>query len=254
MPHNLVRPCVSRGAYALAALLFTAPASSLLHTAFAETPSKTIALFNGRDLDGWTPFSMDAGSPVDATWTLADGVIKCSGKPNGYLRTEGSYRDYRLTVEWRWAGPAPTDAKGKPRNRNSGVLLHVQGENKIWPKSLEAQLMETNAGDFYVINGVETAELTEAKAKAIAAAGENPEALKAAQINRRTPKKQPSSEKPVGEWNRYEITCAKDTVTLTVNGVPQNRATAVSVREGAICLQSEGAAIEFRNVKLEPLD
>lgn len=230
-------------------------ASLQLGAAEPVTPASTIELFNGKDLKGWAPYAKEGEPAASNTWKAANGVIQCSGKPNGYLRTEGRYQNYRLTVEWRWVpGPAPVDAQGRPRNRNSGVLLHMQGEDAIWPKSLEAQLMETNAGDFFVIGGVETTELLAAREKALAAAGKDEPAQTRARNNRRIPKQKDSSEKPTGEWNAYEIICRGDTVVTRVNSVEQNRATALTVREGHICLQSEGAPIEFRNVKLEPLN
>ena len=225
----------------------------LLAASLAASPAAAADLFNGRNLDGWTTYAKDAAPPAGETWTVADGVIRCSGKPNGYIRTTGRHRDYRLTVEWRWVpAPPPVDAQGKPRSRNSGVLLHMQGEDAIWPRSLEAQLMETNAGDFYAIGGVETAQHRAAREQALAAATDEASRTRA-QNTRRVARQFPSSEKPVGEWNRYEITCRGDTVTVVVNGVEQNTATGVSVSEGHICLQSEGAPIEFRNVRLEPL-
>lgn len=229
------------------------PCASHLIAVEADKPARTIVLFNGRDLTGWVPAAKDGPPPAD-TWQVSDGLIKCTGNPNGYIRTEGRYRDYRLTVEWRWVPvPMPLNAQGKPRNRNSGVLLHMQLPDAVWPRSLEAQLMETNAGDFYVIGDVETTEHARIVAQAVTAAGADEVALKAARGNRRTPKAGASSEKPPGEWNTYDIVCAGDTVVVRVNGVEQNRGTGVTVREGHICLQSEGAPIEFRNVKLEPL-
>ena len=62
-----------------------------------------------------------------------------------------------------------------------------------------------------------------------------------------------SNEKPVGEWNRLEVTCEGNTIEIMVNGLLQNRGTEASVSEGNICLQSEGKDIEFRNVLLTPL-
>jgi hypothetical protein len=219
----------------------------------ATSPTAPVALFNGTDLSGWTAFPAEAAPPAD-TWTVKDGVLHTSGKPNGYIRTGDRYRDFKLTVEWRWVPvPPPVDSEGKPRARNSGVLLHMQGEDAIWPKSIEAQLMENNAGDFYVIGGVQTAELEALRDKALAKAGDDEQAKTRANNNRRLPKKQASSEKPTGEWNTYTITCRGDSVTTVVNGVEQNHATKVTVSEGHICLQSEGAPIEFRTVRLDPL-
>lgn len=235
---------------AVLAVLLAVPLGA---TPEAVKPARPMELFNGRDLAGWVQFAKD-GPPPAGCWTVGDGVIRCVGSPAGYIRTEGRYRDYRLTVEWRWTGPAPLDKEGRPRNRNSGVILHVQPPDAIWPKGLEAQLMETNAGDIWVIGGVETAEHLQLVARAVSAAGADEQALRQARGNRRTPKAQPSAEKPVGQWNTYDIECSGDTVILRVNGIEQNRATGVTVGEGHICLQSEGAGIEFRNVTLHPLN
>ncbi|MBE7560769.1 DUF1080 domain-containing protein [bacterium] len=187
------------------------------------TPKKKMQLFNGQDLSGWQMCL--PGSDVDpgTVWRVADGVISCSGTPFGYIRTRNAYTNYRLHVEWRWSG--------KPGN--SGVLLHISGPDRVWPKCIEGQLMSGNAGDFYSIGGTTMKERPEG--------------------GRHIPKKKESSEKPVGDWNSYDITCASDTITLVVNGVEQNRATATSVSAGMIGLQSEGAPIQFRNVYLEPL-
>lgn len=229
---------------ALAALLPTA--------ACAKKDASAIQLFNGKDLSGWIIYGKDNTPDAARTWAAKDGVITDTGKPAGYIRTDKRYANYRLTVEWRWL-EAPVDAKGKVRKRNSGVILHMQGKDEVWPKSIEAQLMEDNAGDFFIIGGVDTNEHKAARASAIAAAGSDEAARKKAENNRRLPKKNPSSEKPIGEWNRYDIVCDGDTITLTVNGVEQNRATGVTVQEGHICLQAEGAPMEFRNVTLVPL-
>jgi hypothetical protein len=61
------------------------------------------------------------------------------------------------------------------------------------------------------------------------------------------------SEKPLGEWNRMEITCRGNEVVVKVNGETVNHATNCSVTHGAISLQSEGTPIEFRKVELKPL-
>jgi hypothetical protein len=236
-----------------ALLALSTLAATSLSASAATSPDSPIALFNGSDLSGWTAFPAEAAPPAD-TWKVEDGVLRTTGKPNGYIRSEGRFENYVLTVEWRWVPVAPpVDSEGRPRNRNSGVLLHMQGEDAIWPKSIEAQLMETNAGDFYVIGGVETAELVAMREAALAKAGDDEKAKAAAKNSRRLPKKQDSSENPTGEWNTYKITCRGDTVTTVVNGVQQNHATGVTVSEGHICLQSEGVPIEFRNVKIEPL-
>jgi hypothetical protein len=111
-------------------------------------PKEKIMLWNGKDFTGWTRFLRDSSADVDDTWSVASGVLRCTGKPAGYMRTKKAYADYHLHVEWRWPE--------KPGN--NGVLVHTTGKDTVWPKSLECQLASGNAGDFWVIGGVETAE------------------------------------------------------------------------------------------------
>ena len=102
-------------------------------------------LFNGKDLAGWRIF-LDPNAKVDPkeVFKVEDGIIVVSGKPFGYMITEKSYENYVFKVQWRWG-------KKIHQARNSGVLLHVSGADKIWPKAAEAQMMSGHAGDFWLI-------------------------------------------------------------------------------------------------------
>ena len=192
-------------------------------------PKEKTMLWNGRDLTGWKPFTNDKNADPAKTWSVADGVIRCAGKPSGYLRTEADYANYLLHVEWRWP----------EQGGNNGVLIHMSGPDNVWPKSLECQLHSGNAGDFWVIGGVETNEHAKAGQRV---------------KGRRTIKLKDSSEKPLGQWKTYEIICKDNWVVVLVNGVVQNIATKCSVTSGKICLQSEGTGLEFRNIYIEPLE
>ena len=216
-----------------------APLVLLAVAGCAKKDAGGVALFNGKDLTGWVAFAKDAPAGGAKTWGVANGVITCTGEPFGYIRTEKTYGDYHLVVEWRWPAAARPNAQGRIIPRNSGVFVHMKGEDKVWPACLEAQLQEQNAGDFIAFAGFDTNEHRGVTANAMGI--------------RRLPKKNASSEKPDGEWNRYDIVCAGDTVTVSVNGVEQNRVTGARAREGHICLQSEGAPVEFRNVALKPV-
>lgn len=215
-------------------------------------PKAPITLFDGKNLDGWTAFTPEQGADPAKLFCVKDGVIACPGKPVGYLKTDKAYANYRLHVEWRWQTEG-FDPGPKKRRRNNGVLLHASGPDKVWPRSIEAQLMEENAGDIFVIDGTTFDEHKAAVEKAVAEAGSDPEKTKKAQGNRRVPKQGDSSEKPLGEWNAYDIICRGDSIELRVNGELKNKATRCNVSSGHICLQSEGAPIEFRNVRIEPL-
>ncbi|UCG46018.1 MAG: DUF1080 domain-containing protein [Phycisphaerales bacterium] len=185
-----------------------------------------IALFSKKNLENWHIYLEDAGVDPKSVWKVQDGAIWCTGKPTGFLRTKEEYSDFKLVLEWRWP-----DKPG-----NSGVLLHMSGQEKTWPLCMEAQLMHTRAGDFVGMG----CSFNENKAK------------KGGPISY-TPRMNDSSEKELGRWNRYEITCKGDTIEATVNGRLQNRATGVTIRKGYIGLQSEGVPIMFRNIELTPL-
>jgi hypothetical protein len=187
-----------------------------------------VKLFNGENLDGWVwrGKTADAENP----FYVANGVLCCKGRPVGYLHTEKKYTNYIFKLEWRW----PEDSKPG----NNGVLLRSQGGEHFfgntWPKSVEAQLQNQHAGDIFTI-------------------GEFPLETGRNQ-GRYTPMMHPTNEKPQGQWNEYEITMNGGQLKLVVNGLLQNQGSNAAVMPGYIGLQSEGAAIEFRNIRIMPLD
>lgn len=200
--------------------------------AVKEVPVKEIQLFNGKDLTGWSFRARDPKAKMENTFSVADGVLRCTGRPAGYLHTDKKYTNYIMRLEWRW----PKDS----RPGNNGVLLRIQpGEHfhgDVWPKSVEAQLANRRAGDIFTIGKF---PLTG-----------DPQRTK----GRYTAMAEPSNEKPQGEWNQYEIVLKGTDLTLKVNGLVQNVASGVLEAPGTIGLQSEGAPIEYRNVRLVPLD
>lgn len=193
--------------------------------------SRQQALFNGRDLEGWRPYLVDNTVDAASVWSVSDGVLRCEGTPLGYLRTTQDFSNYKLHVEWRWPEVAT----------NSGVLLHAQAPDQVWPLCIEAQLKSGNAGDLVTMGQSQ-----------ITVEGEvyqTPPDKIAWVIARQ----HESSENAVGQWNSYDIICSEDTIRLYVNGVLQNTGTRSSLNHGSIGLQSEGSPIEFRNIYLEPL-
>lgn len=192
------------------------------------TPTEAVELFNGQDLAGWTFDSLDTDN-IAAIYTVDQGLIKVSGNPRGVLRTERSYRDYELELQWRWpANPG-----------NSGLLVHCSKprERNIWPKSLEVQLQNGAAGDFWMIGEYVNVENREQRLRS----------------GRNLPNLTDDSEKPLGQWNTMVVQMRGDTVRVYVNGDLVNHGWELSATSGAICLQSEGAPIEFRKVQIRPL-
>jgi hypothetical protein len=220
---------ISQGLSLLVAALVSL--AGLLPLAGAEesstpiVPSKRIDLFDGKDFKGLVLFSSE---PSTNTWTIENRVIHCSGKPNGYLRSEGSYRDYKLTVEWRFV-------KIAPKADNSGVLVHMQLPDKLWPPCVQAQGKHDAQGDLLFMAGAESKEhLGMDAATAV-------------------PKRGPSNEKPVGEWNKCEVICSSTSVTVYINDKLMNVATDCTVNSGRIGMQCEGAELEIRKMFVEPL-
>ena len=192
----------------------------------AGDPGGWTTLFDGRTLGGWKQFPPVEGQDASRTWFVKDTILCCSGTPAGYIATEGAYQDFELEVEWRF-----DPAKGPG---NSGVLLRVQKPDQVWPKSMEAQLNSGDAGDIWNIGDF--------PAKADQARTEG----------RRTRKMGACSEVPLGGWNLYRIVMDAGRLELYVNGQLQNVADGVERVPGRIALQSEGAWIEFRMVRIRP--
>ncbi len=186
-----------------------------------------VELFDGASLDGWTFHLSGKDADPANVWLARDGVLRCEGKPAGYIRTEADFTNYELTLEWRF------DPERGPGN--SGVLLRMVGTDKVWPKSIEAQLQSRHAGDIWNIDHFPM-QVDPARTQ-----------------GRRTRKLLPTNEVPLGGWNRYRIVLDHGELVLEVNGVVQNLGRWCEEVPGKICLQSEGAYIEFRNIRLRPI-
>lgn len=108
------------------------------------TPS--IKLFNGQDLSGWhsdVP-EIDNASDVKNPFIVRNGVLVSLGAPVGHLITNEVFKNYRLKLRYRFAG--------KPSS--CGVLVHASTPRalyKMFPQSIEVQMMRENAGDFWCI-------------------------------------------------------------------------------------------------------
>jgi hypothetical protein len=185
-------------------------------------------------IPGWQSFHEGADTKTGDVWRIQrDGVLVCRGMPKGYLYTEQDYTDVHLEFEWRW----PTGSPG-----NGGLLLRVTGENKIWPKSLEVQLNNGQAGDFWGLVGYE-----------LQGAKDRMKVLHHDDFGKLTNVKHTmKTEKPAGEWNHCEVTLQGGDVTVKINGRTVNQATDCEVAAGKIVLTAEGQEIHFRNFRLLP--
>lgn len=211
----------------------------LLSASFAAGSDGFTPLFNGKDLAGWQAFGRAAKDgptrPIDpaTTWTVSDGILKGNGKPTGFLITEKEYDNYVLKLKWRY-----------PKNLKvglSGVLIHCQKENRVWPVCVEAQLRSGRAGDLWLQTAAEV-KLTVDDARRDAQD-------KTRRHIWRSPKDE-NIEKPFGEWNEYEIACRGGSITVVVNGKRVNEGTDCNLRKGRIALQAESTEIEFKDIAI----
>ena len=186
-------------------------------------------LFNGKDLSGW----INVNTAKD-TWTVRDGMIACTGQPIGVLRTERQYENFILQLDWMHL-----EAGG-----NSGVFVWSEGappQGKQLPKGVEIQILELewatqhNQTDAYVhgevfgTGGLQTQP-------------DNPRGERSKSAENRC--------KGRGQWNNYTIVCVDGTIKLAVNGKFVNGISNASIKKGYICLESEGAPIRFRNIRI----
>ena len=184
---------------------------------FLSCGERETKLFNGKNLDGWTfHLAPDSDVPAAEVFGVKDGVITIAGQPFGYMITEQSFKDYKLHVEWRWVAEPS----------NSGIFLHAEPIDAVWPRCAEVNLMNGRAGDMIASGGSAFEELTEGR------------------FLRSTVE---SAENPAGEWNTAEIICRGNFIQAYVNGILMNEAH-FDRSEGPVALQSEGGPLEIRNI------
>lgn len=136
-----------------------ASCAAVLFAASAHAEEKWIPIFNGKDLDGWTPKinGLELGQDPKKTFIVEDGVIKVSyanytewGDAFGHLFYKTKFSHYRIRLEYRVVGEQVKNGPGWAI-QNSGIMLHCQdpktmGKNQNFPASLEFQLLGSGNG------------------------------------------------------------------------------------------------------------
>jgi hypothetical protein len=178
------------------------------------------SLFNGKDFGKLVVvLKSEEGKPQrffeesigkQSTFSIRDGLLTTTGKPNGYIRTSDVYDNYAFHVEVRFL-----------ERGNSGVLIHIQ-QDDVWPRAIECQMYQAHMGRIFPILGayLEGGEMIHEAAR------------------------------PAGEWNIYEVYSEEGRVATVLNGMLIGIGQDANPRIGYIALQSEGAPAEFRNIKV----
>jgi hypothetical protein len=208
------------------------------------TPTAVIPLFNGKDLAGWTADvpARDTDKSAPPSFIVRNGMLVSMGNPPGHLVTDAAYRDYRLQVEYRFPG----------KGGNCGVLVHASKPRalyKMFPQSIEVQMMSENAGDFWVIQ--ENIEVPDMEKRRPRKEGEKWGGAEG--DARRILNLTDGSEKPLGDWNTMVIEARGRGIKVWVNGDLVNEGSNATVDHGRIALQAEGTEVEFRKVEIGPL-
>jgi len=212
-------------------------------TACTNSEPETISLFNGEDLSGWhvdVP-EMDNNPEAINPFIVRDGMLVSLGTPGGHLITDSVFQDYRLEVEYRFAGEPG----------NCGVLVHASTPRSLYgmfPKSLEVQMMHENAGDFWcIVEDITVPDMEERR-------GPKEEWGITEGKARRILNLTDDSENPVGEWNNMVVECVDDEVKVWVNGDLVNYGYDCTATKGQLAVQAEGSEVEFRKLELTSID
>lgn len=208
-----------------------APAAAPNASAAADAPAaEWINLFNGHDLSNWINVNC-----APETWTVADGVIKCTGHPTGALRTPRMYENFILEAEWRHL----------QSGGNAGIFIWgspLAAPGVPFLRAIEVQVLDTGYGnteshtthgDVFPIHG-----------STMAPFGKH-NGMRAFPSEWRS--------KPAPEWNHYRVECRDGTIRLSVNGQEVTRGENCVWRKGYLGLESEGAPVEWRLVRIQEL-
>ena len=211
-------------------------------TACAPAAPESIDLFNGTDLSGWhadVP-EMDDDPGARNPFIVREGMLVSLGTPGGHLLTDSIFADYRLEVEYRFAGEPG----------NCGVLVHASTPRALYdmfPASIEVQMMHENAGDFWsIIEDIQVPDMELRRGPPESWGGTEDR-------QRRTPNLTDDSENPVGEWNRMVIEALGDEVKVWLNDDLVNYGFGATAQRGRIAVQAEGSEVEFRQLRLTPI-
>lgn len=240
-----------------------------------RTPMEVIRPLDQKDLRSFSVWLKKNGrDDPDRVFRLEDGVLRCGDEDLGYVATRESYKDFHLSVEYRWGRKNPNDKYV----RNSGVLLHGVGPdgsaNGVWMTSIECQLAQGCEGDLILIKG-KTADgapypATITSTTHVAEDGKTrwqsdgkPTVYSGKQFwwSKHQPffkelidtRGQNDVASPLGEWTKVECLCQGSRITIKINGETVNECFDANPAAGKILLQSEGHEVFFRNMELRPL-
>ena len=184
------------------------------------------------------------------TWSWKDGEVHCTGQPVGVTRTKKSLGNFELVAQWRHL----------QSGGNSGIFVWA-GESSLedlkpgtLPRGgIEVQVLDHGYKDEYEKQSGKKADwfTTHGDVFPVGTSKMTPFPPVSPDGSRSFPSKQLS--KGVGEWNHYYVRCINGEVRLWVNGEEVSGGTGCALCAGYLCLESEGAPVEFRQLRIREL-
>lgn len=176
------------------------------------------------------------------TWSKHKDLLVCTGNPIGVMRSEKQYENFILHIEWMHIEPGG----------NSGVFVWSNAnpaEKSRLPDGVEVQMLELDWVNMHIKDGI-TPPVAYVHGELFGVGGvetipDNPRGTRSKSVENRC--------KGKGIWNTYDVVCVDGVIKLSVNGKFVNGITGSTQRKGYICLESEGAEIHFRNLKIVEL-
>jgi hypothetical protein len=243
------------GALVLLLAGFACAALATAQTRDIPKHGPAVVLFDGKDLGKFDTFLPSAGlnSDPNHVFTVENGAVHVSGTEFGYFITKQEYKNYYLRAEFKWG--EGTFAPRAGQARDSGILFNIQGENKVWPRSVEFQINEGCTGDFWMTDGAQLTGMNGTRVIGPPGQAARIDRFNKGEFKNVTGYRDPTNEleKPHGEWNVVELVNRDGHIWQYVNGKLANEGTAAFPSSGKILFQSEGAEIFFRDIKLFPL-
>lgn len=210
--------------------------AAVILPASAQTPQFR-DLFNGKNLKGW----VNVNTAPD-TWSVKKGVLICKGQPIGVMRTDRQYENFILQIDWMHIEPGGnsgtfiwSDANPNPKSRlPNGVEVQMLELDwvRLHTKDGVAPPVSYVDGELFGVGGVTTVP-------------DNPRGPRSKSLERRC--------NPRGQWNTYTVVAVDGVIKLAINGKFVNGIAKSTQKKGYICLESEGAEIHFRNIKIMEL-
>jgi hypothetical protein len=217
-----------------------------------ESAALPAALIDGTGL-GWRALGEQDFVNVNGnsdTWTWKDGVAHCTGKPVGVIRSQKMFTNFELVATWRHLRSGG----------NSGIFVWTAEAalkgltpGKLPPGGIEVQVLDLGYAEQYERSEGKKADwfTTHGDVFPVGTAKMKPFPPTSPSGERSFPRKQLS--KGVGQWNHYYVRCINGEVRLWVNGEEVSGGTDCEPRTGYLCLESEGAPVEFKDLRIREL-